>query len=81
MGEIILPPYRVRIDGVSAGKHKIELCLFGNRHNTFGSLHCGVSDIYYGPTHWQKPDGEFIYEYQLEDMGIMKTPEIFVIEK
>ena len=81
VGTIILPPYRVRIDGVSAGKHKIELCLFGNRHNTFGSLHCGVNDIYYGPTHWQKPDGEFIYEYQLEDMGIMKTPEIFVIEK
>ena len=77
-GCIILPPYRSRIDGVKKGKHLLELVLYGNRHNTFGSLHCGVNDIYYGPSHWQKPDGEFIYEYQLSEMGIEKTPEIYI---
>ena len=77
-GDIILPPYRLKIDGVKKGKHLLELVLYGNRHNTFGSLHCAVNDIYFGPAHWQKPDGEFIYEYQLSEMGIEKTPEIFV---
>lgn len=80
-GNIILPPYRLKIKGVSRGKHTLELVLYGNRHNTFGSLHCGMGDSYCGPTHWQKNGDEFIYEYQLRDMGIMKTPEIFIEEK
>jgi hypothetical protein len=80
VGNIILPPYRLTIKDVSAGKHTLELVLYGNRNNTFGSLHCGVEDNYTGPTHWQKNGDEFIYEYQLCDMGIMKTPEIFIEE-
>ena len=80
MGNIILPPYRLTIENVAAGKHTLELILYGNRHNTFGSLHCCVDDSYFGPTHWQKNDPDFVYEYQLRDMGIMKAPEIFVEE-
>ncbi len=77
-GCIILPPYRLWIDGVKKGRHLLELTLYGNRNNTFGSLHNGIKDAYYGPEHWKRPDGEFIYEYQLSEMGIEKTPEIFV---
>ena len=79
-GNIILPPYRLTIENVAAGKHTLELILYGNRHNTFGSLHCCVEDNYFGPTHWQKNDPDFVYEYQLRDMGIMKAPEIFIEE-
>ncbi len=77
-GCIILPPYRLWIDGVKKGRHLLELTLYGNRNNTFGSLHNGIKDMYYGPEHWKRPDGEFIYEYQLSEMGIEKTPEIVV---
>ena len=77
-GCIILPPYRLTVDGVKKGRHLIELTLYGNRNNTFGSLHNGIKDLYNGPEHWKKSDGEFIYEYQLCEMGIEKTPEIFV---
>ena len=77
-GCIILPPYRLWIDGVKKGKHLLELTLYGNRNNTFGSLHNGIKDAYNGPEHWKRPNGEFIYEYQLSEMGIEKTPEIFV---
>lgn len=77
-GFIILPPYRLWIDGVKKGKHVVELTLYGNRNNTFGSLHNGIKDTYYGPEHWKRPDGEFIYEHQLCEMGIEKTPEIVI---
>ncbi|MBQ9113207.1 MAG: hypothetical protein IJY08_06470 [Clostridia bacterium] len=76
VGNIILPPYEVRIPDVSAGKHTLELVAVGNRHNTFGSLHWGIEDPYYGPMHWHKYGDAYSREYRLRDFGIMKCPEI-----
>ena len=39
VGRIVLPPYLLRIPNVSKGKHTVTLTLFGNRYNSFGSLH------------------------------------------
>ena len=80
VGELILPPYELKLEGIKAGSHTLELCLYGNRHNTFGSLHCAVEDIYYGPTHWQKADRDFSHEYCLRPMGIMIAPEISILK-
>ncbi len=80
-GYIILPPYRINIPKVSVGKHTLHIRCFGNRHNTFGSLHCRIYDPYYGPGHWYKTGDHFTYEYTLRTMGVLSTPEITVIEK
>ena len=80
-GAVILPPYRVKVKDVSAGKHKLSIRYFGNRHNTFGSLHCCITDTYYGPQHWYKPDDHFTYEYTLKKTGVLRAPEVTVIEK
>ena len=75
-GNIILPPYEVVLPEVSAGKHILELVAVGNRHNTFGSLHWGIEDGYYGPAHWHKVGDAYSREYRLRDFGIMKCPVI-----
>lgn len=80
-GAVILPPYRVRVNGVTAGRHTLEIRCFGNRHNTFGSLHAAIKDTYYGPAHWHKTGDHFTYEYTLRKMGVLRTPEITVIKK
>ena len=78
-GMIAYPPYRYRFENVGAGKHRITYLLYGNRSNTFNSLHNMEAHMtdklpYNGPAFWRAPDSRFIYEYQLKPFGILKTP-------
>ena len=77
-GNIILPPYAVEIPNVCTGKHTLELVAVGNRHNTFGSLHWGIEDHYYGPAHWHKYGDAYSREYRLREFGIMKCPIVHI---
>ena len=81
VGSIILPPYSLTIPNVDKGKHTLELVAVGNRHNTFGSLHWGIDDPYYGPAHWHKYGDAYSREYRLRDFGIMKCPVVTVEKK
>ncbi|MBE6576709.1 MAG: hypothetical protein E7653_01055 [Ruminococcaceae bacterium] len=78
---IILPPYKVVIPNVKKGKHILEIKCIGNRHNTFGSLHWGIYDPYYGPSHWYKSGDAFSREYRLANFGIMKCPRVINYHK
>ena len=81
-GHICLAPCSVRVDGVKAGKHKIEFKLFGNRFNSFGAVHNTIESLLWpGPNMWRTNGDEYSYEYQLKDMGIMGAPVVTVIEK
>ena len=73
---IILPPYALTLKNVSAGRHELKLRLFGNRHNTFGSLHWAKYDPYCGPMHWRKSGEDFTYDYRLCNMGITDMPRL-----
>ena len=80
---VAYPPYRCRFYGVKSGKHKVSYLLFGNRSNTFNSLHNLDTYMteklpYNGPAFWRAPDNKFVYEYQLKPFGILKTPRIRV---
>lgn len=75
IGNLLLPPYRVTAD-VEEGAHELTFECLGNRHNTFGSLHWGIWDSYYGPMHWHKEGDAFSMEYKLRDFGILKSPRI-----
>ena len=75
-GNIILPPYSLKIEKLSAGVHRLEFLLYGNRHNTFASLHACTKDPYCGPELWYKTGDDFSYEYNLAEMGILKEPVI-----
>lgn len=80
IGNIVYPPYILEAD-VTAGKHKIEFIGFGNRINTFGSIHNIGNDYWFGPSHWYSKNYEWSYEYALKPTGILTSPTIKVIIK
>lgn len=80
-GKIVIPPYRLEIDGVKAGTHTLELTLCGTRVNTFGALHLATPISWKGPNMWYTKGNMWSYEYRLHDMGIMKKPVIVLKKK
>lgn len=80
-GRIVFPPYTL-FEPVKKGKHIIEFIVYGNRMNTFGSLHNYSNDRWYGPDHWYAADGRgWCYEYCLKETGLLSSPVISVCEK
>lgn len=75
-GNIVLPPYDLKIRNIKKGKHTIEFKLFGNRHNTFGALHNCSINKWVGPDYWYTKDDTWCYEYNTKETGILKSPVI-----
>ena len=78
-GKIVFPPYCIRVEGISQGRHKIEFILYGNRNNTFGSLHNLSYETRYGPPYWYPDDEAYTCNYMLEGLGIISSPVITVL--
>lgn len=75
-GSVALAPYSYETK-LSQGSHTLELTLFGNRINTFGSLHnCNENCTWFGPDEWRSKGDGYSYEYQLHRVGILKAPEV-----
>ncbi|MBE7011806.1 MAG: hypothetical protein E7415_03945 [Ruminococcaceae bacterium] len=78
-GVIAIQPYTVKVNSLKAGKHKLKLILYGNRHNSFGSLHhTNFDDYWNGAIQWHTPDGMWSYEHNLKEFGILHAPMIEV---
>ena len=77
-GYVCFAPYTLALGPVKKGEHTISFKLFGNRYNTFGSLHCKKDKIGELPAMWQPDPPAETHEYLLNDIGILKTPKIFV---
>ena len=81
VGSIVLPPYSCVIENVAAGKHTLELTVFGNRHNSFGALHqVDSSRRWFGPNAWRKDGDDWCYEYRVKPFGILKSPVITILK-
>lgn len=76
-GHIVFDPYTLTLPPLSEGNHEIGLVLFGNRSNAFGPVHnCDHSWLWFGPDSWRTGGDRWSYEYNLNDLGIMKSPVI-----
>lgn len=76
-GVIAYSPYSVTLDG-KAGEQVLRLTAFGNRFNTFGTLHnCNESQDWFGPNTWRTTGDEWSYEYQLKRTGLLKAPMLY----
>lgn len=75
-GNIVFSPYTIDIKGVKAGKHTVELTLYGNRFNCFGELHChhNLALDWYGPDSFRTSGDQWSYEYETKPAGILRTP-------
>ena len=81
VGKIVYQPYDLLVEDVKPGKHTVELTLFGNRHNSFGPVHSADRGLrWYGPNAWVTRDDAFSYEYNLREMGILRSPEIIYLK-
>lgn len=82
VGKIVYNPYTITAENVKKGAHKIDLTIFGNRHNTFGALHnCDTGFRWFGPNAFVTSGDSFSYEYRLKEMGILSSPVIEVLKK
>ena len=77
-GIIAYAPYNLIVRNVSAGKHKLTFTLYGNRYNTFGSLHDAENVKWVGPTAWLTKGDRWSYSYNLRETGILSGPIISV---
>ena len=77
IGVVAIQPYTVKAENLRAGKHKLTLKLYGNRSNSFNSLHhTNFDDYWNGAIQWDAPDGRWSYEYNLYEFGILHAPMI-----
>ena len=93
-GLIAFSPYTLKVNNLKKGKHIIEFKVFGNRINTFGSLHACDYNKWFGPNKWytykEKSQTEqkckkvysskWCYEYTLKPAGVLASPVIMVEE-
>lgn len=76
-GNIIYPPYELTLEGLTDGKHDIELELFIHRANCFGPVHLAYENYpWKGPNAWRVEGIEWTYEYNLYPTGILTAPQI-----
>lgn len=78
VGPILISPYRVSFEIIEDGNHKISIRSYGNRINTFGTLHdCDENEIFFYPNSWRTRGEDWSYEYQLRRCGILKAPVLY----
>ncbi|AJG98234.1 hypothetical protein LF65_01629 [Clostridium beijerinckii] len=78
-GKIAFAPYILRLGKLEAGNHTIDITAFGNRINTFGTVHnCNHSTEWFGPNAWRTTGNSWSYEYQLKKMGILTSPRFSI---
>lgn len=76
-GNIIYPPYTLKIENLTDGEHELAVKLYTHRYNSFGPLHLvNVNHRWHGPTAWRTEGINWSYEYVLRTTGILKAPAI-----
>lgn len=80
IGVIAFAPYSAVCKSLAAGKHTLELKLFGNRANSFCALHnCNTDNKWCGEDYWYTKGDSWCYEYVLRKFGILYGPKIEIL--
>lgn len=76
-GIIAYAPHRLNLAGLKAGRHLLEIKLYGNRFNGFGTLHnCNDEYMWYGPDSYRTEGDQWSEEYEVRKAGILSRIEI-----
>ena len=77
MGYIAYAPYIINLGNLTEGWHEVEITSYGNRINTFGTLHNADEKMHWvGPNAWRTEGHEWSYEYMLQASGVLKAPRV-----
>ena len=75
---MVYPPYIAKLGAVEAGKHTVDITLYGHRRNGFGAVHnANLADHYISPKKWRTEGESWCYDYMLTQEGIITTPDIY----
>ncbi|MCL2405583.1 MAG: hypothetical protein FWC92_08560, partial [Defluviitaleaceae bacterium] len=76
VGRIAYAPYSLDLSELPEGWHDVEIVAYGNRLNTFGSLHNANETLaWHGPDSWRTTGAAWCYEYRTKANGVLKSPE------
>lgn len=76
-GLIAFAPHNLAVGRLSQGEHRLEICAYGNRFNSFGTLHnCNDEYQWYGPDSYRTKGSEWSYEWCLREFGVLSGVEI-----
>lgn len=77
MGLIAFAPHMLALGEVAAGCHSLELYVYGNRFNSFGTLHNSNDEFkWYGPDSYRTSGYEWTEGWALRPFGILSRVEI-----
>ena len=77
-GLIAFAPHTLSLGRVAAGRHSLEICAYGNRFNSFGTLHnCNEEFKWYGPDSYRTVGDEWSEAWCLRPFGILSGVEIW----
>jgi len=77
VGYIAYAPYIIDLGNLTEGWHEVEITSYGNRINTFGTLHNADEKMHWvGPNAWRTEGHEWSYEYMLQASGVLKAPRV-----
>lgn len=76
--DIPFAPFEAELGHLPAGEHKLDITLYGNRHNAFGPLHWAKPASWVGPGAWRTKNDAWSYEYlNKRPMGIQSAPRLY----
>ena len=74
---MIASPYQVNLGQMEAGRHQVDITLYGHRRNGFGPLHlANPKNRDVGPFAWRSSGDSWTYDYMLCEVGVLNTPVI-----
>lgn len=77
VGKIAFPPFSLALGDVQPTSHALDLTVYGNRFNAFGSVHHTDPAVWWkGPGSYRSIRQHWAYEYLLRPMGILSAPSI-----
>ena len=76
-GVIALAPHKLTLGALSAGTHKLEILMYGNRYNGFGTLH-NANDEYqwYGPDAYRAGGTQWTDSYLVKPVGLLSKVQL-----
>lgn len=76
-GLIAYAPHKLSLGAVSEGSHRLEIVMYGNRFNGFGTLHNANDEFrWYGPDSYRTSGSQWTDTYLFHDMGILSAVKL-----
>lgn len=71
-GVIAFAPHRLCLGNLQIGEHELQICLYGNRFNGFGTLHNANDEfVWYGAESYRTAGDEWSDSYLVRPVGIL----------